>query len=149
MSSDDRSDGTADRYAEIAALRARGLTQHEIAQHLGTSERTIRRCMAQPAFTSALARARRLRMQEFSGRATELADGALAVLADLMNEEHRGSVRLGAARAVLGLITRIEADELADRIDRLERAVLSETGWTPDTFDGDDDDDDDDDDIDP
>jgi len=140
MTSEDTSEDAMDRFAEIATRRARGLTQQEIARDLGRSERTIRRLMAQPAFTSALARTRRQRMQEFSGKATELTDGALAVLADLMGEEHRGSVRLGAARAVLGLTARMEADELADRIERLERAVLSETGWTPDTFDGDDDD---------
>lgn len=57
---------------------------------------------------------------------------ALEQLASLMVNGESESTRLGAIRTVMTLSSRLEAEEIADRLDRLEEATAVESGWTPD-----------------
>lgn len=125
---------------ELAWLLASGMTQSEVRAHTGRSERTIRRLLADPAFQTVLHRARRERYEEVHRKLPNLADEAVETLADLMRSASN-TVRLGAARTLLGLGQRLDEDQLIDRMNRLERAVMSESGWTPDLLDEEADDD--------
>lgn len=121
------------RNREIARLIASGMTQHQVRETTGWSERTIRRLMSDPQFRQFLHEARRERMAEANRKIPNLTDEALDTLAQLMREGAH-SIQLGAVRTILALGARLEADEMADRIARLEKAVQSETGWTPDAL---------------
>lgn len=122
------------RDREVAWLLASGMTQHEVREATGCSERAIRRLKAEPHFRQLLHAARRERMEEANRKIPNLTDEAYDILGQLMREGKQ-SIQLGAVRTVFTLGARLEADEMADRVARLERAVQSETGWTPDALD--------------
>jgi hypothetical protein len=121
------------RNRDVAWMLASGMTQHQVREAVGCSERTIRRLKADPHFRQLLHEARRERMEEANRKIPNLTDEALDTLAELMREGTQ-TIQLGAVRTILALGARLEADEMADRIARLERALQSETGWTPDAL---------------
>jgi hypothetical protein len=108
--------------ALLAALAA-GQTLRDAAAAAGVGERTAGRRWADPAFRGRVAELR----AEMVGRALgKMADGmaeAAGVLRQLLGAD-REAVRLGAARALLELGTRLrESVELEERIRALEQAA--------------------------
>lgn len=132
-----------ERNAEIARLVALGTPQRTIRELTGTSERTVRRLLQDGGFRRLVHRARRERADELNAKIPELMNTALTQLAWLMEYSDSEPTRLGAIRTVLGLSSRLEAEEFADRLDRLEQAINVENGWTADYLDDEDPDDDD------
>jgi hypothetical protein len=132
-----------ERNREIARLVALGTPQRTIRELTGTSERTVRRLLQDEGFRRLVHRARRERADELNAKIPELMNTALTQLAWLMEHSDSEPTRLGAIRTVLGLSSRLEAEEFADRLDHLEQAINVENGWTADYVADEDPDDDD------
>lgn len=124
----------AGRNREVAWLLASGMTQREVRAQTGCSERTIRRLLVEPSFQTLLHRARRERYEEVDRKLPNLADEAVDALGELMRSAS-DTVRLGAIRTILGMRQRLDENELINRMNQLERAVLGEAEWTPDVLD--------------
>ncbi|HXH59079.1 hypothetical protein [Iamia sp.] len=127
----------------LLELLAEGHSHKDAARVAGVSERTVRRRLTDRVFATRLHAARRVRLDEVNARVPDLVSEALDTTRELLATAANESVRLGAARVLLAQGARLEADELADRINRLEEAVLEQQGWTvlrlgPEDFDDDD-----------
>lgn len=131
-SNDTAADRRRERNLQIADLLATGASQRDIREVTGTSERTVRRLLQDDKFRRLVHRARRERTDEIHARIPALMNTALEQLASLMVNGESESTRLGAIRTVMTLSSRLEAEEIADRLDRLEEATAVESGWTPD-----------------
>ena len=113
--------------AVLAALAA-GRTVLEAAKASGVSERTVARRLSEPAFCERLNAARAALFDQTLGKLANAAAAAVDALATLM-AEGPPSVRLGAARAVLELGTKLrESVELERRIAILEGRTNVATG---------------------
>jgi transcriptional regulator with XRE-family HTH domain len=110
---------------------ATGMTQAQIRERTGTSERTIRRLQQDDRFRRLVHRARRERADELNAKVPDLLATALDELRSLMVTSESDATRLGAIRTVIGLSSRLEAEELDDRLDRVEDALAAQSGWTP------------------
>lgn len=132
----------ADRDREIARLLASGLTQSQIRERTGTSERTIRRLQQDDKFRRLVHQARRQRADELNAKIPDLLATALDELRGLMVHSESDATRLGAIRTAIGLSARLESEQFDDRLDRLEDATLTQAGWTPDRLPDEDTDDD-------
>ncbi len=107
----------------LALALATGHTLRAAAEATGIGERTATRRAADPAFRR---RVGELRSEMVTRALGKMADGmgdAAGKLRELLTAESE-SVRLGAARALLELGTKLrESVELADKIDELERLL--------------------------
>ena len=127
MAASDRSpEGRAaatDDPALVVALAA-GATYAEAAAQAGVSERTARRRMDDPAFRAALDDARAEVVSRAVDRLSAVATDAVDTLAALLGPGVPPPTRLGAARAVLELGSRLrEEHDLAARLGALEEAL--------------------------
>jgi len=105
--------------AVLSAL-ATGRTVQEAAKAGGMSERTVARRLADPAFCERLNAARAALFDQTLGKLANAATAAVEALVTLLRDEPP-TVRLGAARAVLELGTKLrESVELERRIAILE-----------------------------
>ncbi len=125
-------DRRRERNLQIADLLATGASQRDIREVTGTSERTVRRRLQDDKFRRLVHRARRERTEEIQARIPSLMNTALEQLASLMVNGESEFAQLGAIRTVLTLSSRLEAEQIADRLDHLEEAIAVESGWTPD-----------------
>ena len=120
--------GSGRRNADeaLALALATGQTLRGAAAANGIGERAATRRMADPAFRR---RVGELRGEMVSRALGRMADG-MADAADKLREllaAESESVRLGAARALLELGTKLrESVELADRVDELERLLTGD-----------------------
>src|SRR5262245_3905144 len=94
--------------ALIAALAA-GDTAAEAARKAGVSERTVRRRLDDPGFKRALEAAKAEALARAVAKLSDRAVAAVDTLAALLDAESE-SVRLGAARSVLELGSRLRED---------------------------------------
>jgi transcriptional regulator with XRE-family HTH domain len=124
-------DRRSDRNQEIAHLLATGLTQPQIRERTGASERTIRRLLQDERFRRLVHRARRERTDELNAKIPYLMATGLEELDNLMVNSQSDATRLGAIRTALALGSRLEAEALEDRLALLEDAIGAQAGWTP------------------
>ena len=111
----------------LAVALASGLTQEQAARQAGVSERTVTRRLADPAFRQQVAEARAETVSRTAARLTAGGLAATTALLRLLSAESE-SVRLGAARAILDLGTKMrEAGELEERLARLEERLNGAT----------------------
>lgn len=108
------------------------MTQAQIRECTGTSERTIRRLLHDDRFRRLVHQARHERTDELNAKIPDLFATALDELRNLMVSSESDATRLGAIRTVIGLGSRLEAEQFDDRLDRLEEATAEQEGWTPD-----------------
>jgi hypothetical protein len=96
------------------------------AASVGVNERTLRRWMAGPAFRAALREARRAAFGQAIGMTQWYAAVAVSALIKIVQDGNASSSARVAAAAVLLKFGRegIELDDLADRIQMLERRVM-------------------------
>lgn len=115
---------------EAAALAlAAGRTQDEAADESGAGTRTIKTWIAtQPAFVRRITDLRGDMTARALGRLVDNMTSAADTLGFLCRKGKSETVRLGAARAILELGTKLrETIELSDRIDDLEAGRLQKT----------------------
>ena len=109
--------------ALIAAL-AGGATIAEAAIRAGVSERTVYRRLEDADFRASVQQARADLVTQAVARLAEAGGEAVATLRALLGEGTLPAVRLGAARAVLELGTKLrESEELERRLSELEAAL--------------------------
>jgi hypothetical protein len=105
----------------VALLLAQGKAVTEVAQRTKVAERTIYRRLQEPEFRAEISRLRGAMVEQAVGALADAGTSAVMVLLDLATGAKSENVRLGAARAVLELGTRLrEQNELDDRITVLE-----------------------------
>jgi hypothetical protein len=91
------------------------------ARAAGLSVRTVQRRLADPAFRQGLEKLRTEMVQRAVGMLTAAGFEAVKTLLGLLDAANAGSVRLGAARAILELGIKLrEYAELAERISAVE-----------------------------
>ena len=119
-------------YEALALALAAGQTLRDAAAAAGVTEMTAYRRWREPAFRQRVSELR----AEMIGRAVgKLADNmseSADVLRQLLAEDVKATVRLGAARANLELGVKLhEATELEERLAALERAAKGTSGEQP------------------
>ena len=106
--------------ALIAAL-AGGATVHDAATRAGVSEHTVYRRLEAPEFSRGVTEARAELVTRAVAMLAEAGTEAVGTLRALLDEGTPPAVRLGAARAVLELGTKLrESEELEERLATLE-----------------------------
>src|SRR5262249_9579814 len=105
---------------------AAGASIRRAASAAGLSTQTVQRRLADPAFRKELDAVRRRLVDQAIGRLAATLTAASATLRQLLKAQSE-PVRLGAARAVLELHTRLkEAGELEARVAELEAMLAGE-----------------------
>jgi len=99
-----------------------GATVEAAARKANVSVPTVYRRLQDPEFTQRLTKLRAEMVQRTAGSLTAAGMEAIKTLLALLQASYSGSVRLGAARAVLELGVRLrESVELEERIAALEQ----------------------------
>ncbi len=99
-----------------------GATIESASQKAGLSPRTAHRRLAEPRFRQQLNQIRADMVQRAASILTAAAVEAVKTLVDLQSHATPPAVRLGAARAILELGTKLrEASELEERLIALEQ----------------------------
>jgi hypothetical protein len=103
-----------------------GATVESAAQKAGISPRTVHRRLTCPAFRQQLSRVRADMVQRAASLLTAAAMEAIKTLMDLQQASTPAAVRLGAARAILELGTKLrEASEWEARLAALEQRMAN------------------------
>jgi hypothetical protein len=101
-----------------------GATQEAAAQKVQVSLATVRRRMQDPRFRSRLTQARTEMVQRSAGTLTAAHSEAIRTLLELQKSSVPPATRLGAARAIIELGTRLrESAELLQRVTELEERL--------------------------
>lgn len=113
--------------ALVAAL-AGGSTVADAAKLAGVGEATVYRRLRGAAFRKQVADARSELLTSAIGTLARISSAAATTLALLMAKTETSAIRLGAARAILGLVTDLrQAEELEVRVADLETRLTTET----------------------
>lgn len=116
--------------ALIAALAA-GSTIRDAAKTTGVSESTIYRRLREPTFCASVSEARRVAIEQAVGALSAASSAAVSTLRELLSASAE-TVRLGAARAVLELGSRLRENiELEARLAALEERSRTELSVPP------------------
>ena len=108
----------------LALAIAGGQTLRDAAASAGLSERTARRRWDDDAFRRRVAEMRGEMVNRALGQLADGSTEAAATLRSLLADGTPPAVRLGAARALLELGSKLrESVELANRVDELERLL--------------------------
>jgi hypothetical protein len=114
----------------LAAGIAAGQTIAAAAAAAGVSERTAARRPTDPEFKQHVAELRAGMVQLALGRLSDGMAGAASTLRELLSDPS-GTVRLGAARSLLELSTKLrESVDLENRLAALEAALEQRKGAT-------------------
>ena len=119
------------RSADEAVLLALacGATVEAAAHKAGVSPATVYRRLKEPAFVGRLRELRADMVQRAAAMLTAAAGEAVKTLLALQKDAVPPATRLGAARAILELGTRLrEVAELEQRLQALEEQVASDSG---------------------
>jgi hypothetical protein len=118
-------DGLTPRQEHAVVALLNHPTVAQAAQSIGMSQRAIYRWLDQPAFSRAYRRARREAFAQAIALTQRYAPAAVHTLARIMADESAGATaRVSAATALLKFSREsVELDDLADRVDQLERAA--------------------------
>ena len=114
-------------YDLLTAALASGRSYREAGAAAGISERTVRRRMADPGFRGKVVELRGAEIDRTRGLIVREAPAAVAALSELAAAAESESVRLGAARAVLGLALPRVGDFALESVSPIEFGrVISE-----------------------
>jgi len=116
---------TAKQERAIAALLT-APDQSAAAAACGIGRRTLTRWLAAAEFRDAYRFASQQRLADTIGQLRAVAGDALATLHTALKAEN-GHVKVRAAVALLELAVKVEVDELAARVDALERTHREST----------------------
>jgi hypothetical protein len=120
------SGGTGRQRADDVLLvaLASGSTVEAAAAQADVSESTVYRRLTEPAFTTRLTQMRAAMVDRAIALISAAGAQAVRVLSDLLDEKEKPAVRLGAARAVLELGSKLRTEgDLAARLEAAERAL--------------------------
>lgn len=122
---------TEKKEVVMASLLQTGSIQ-ETAKATSVSETTIWRWMQDPAFNEEYTRLKRQALQTAVNRLQSIANEAVEVLRNVMqDEENPAGSRVTAAKAVLDSSIKItELEDLQQRIERLEAIIKEQGGKT-------------------
>lgn len=111
------------QHAAVAALLS-SPTLTAAALTLKVSPLTLQRWLKEPAFRKALTQARHLAVRQASAYVQGLAGEAAKTLVDVMRDEDASAAsRVSASRVALEMTYQLlEADEIAERLERLEQS---------------------------
>jgi hypothetical protein len=105
-----------------------GATAEAAARQAGVSESTVRRRLKEPAFVAKLNKTRAEMHLRVADQLTAASTEGVRTMVQLMKETNSGSVRLGAARSVVELSTKVrETADLAIRLTELEQRLEQQT----------------------
>src|SRR5262249_47455294 len=108
----------------LSLALACGASVENAARQCGLCERTVYRRLTEPDFKRRLQELRAEFVQRTAGALTAAATEAVRTLLELQKPSHSGTVRLGAARAILELGMKLrEVAELEERIAALEEQL--------------------------
>jgi hypothetical protein len=108
----------------IAALLSHGtLGQAAVASDI--SESTLRRWLKEPHFQAAYGQAKRQLLEGTINRLRSIGDDAVDGLSEVVKDKNSpAGARVSAGRAILEIMLKaVEAQDLADRLDKLEEAM--------------------------
>lgn len=121
MTANGRPRGRSGADAVLLSALAAGATAGEAAATANVSERTVRRRLADPAFSVLVAEARREVVETTLAKVTAGAVAAVATLVSLLNLDQPPTVRLGATKAVLEFGIRLRSEqEISERLAAIE-----------------------------
>jgi hypothetical protein len=121
--------GKKDIDEKLLMVLACGATVEAAARTVGVSDRTVYRRLKDAAFRRKLQDLRADMVQRTSGALTAAGAEAVRTLLGLLKEATPGSVRLGAARAVLEWGVKLRENvELEERLQALEGQVARNDG---------------------
>jgi hypothetical protein len=123
-------DGLTPKQGQAIDALLREPTLARAAAAAGVNDRTLRRWLVEPAFRSALLAARREAFGQAIGLTQRYAPVAVATLVKVMNDASAAASAKVTAAGVLLRFGRegIELDDLAERVDALERAAKAAGG---------------------
>jgi hypothetical protein len=104
-----------------------GATAEVAARQAGVSESTVRRRLKEPAFQAKLNKLRAEMHVRVADQLTAASTEGVRTMVQLMKETNSGTVRLGAARSVVELSTKVrETADLAVRVAELEQRLAEQ-----------------------
>jgi hypothetical protein len=104
-----------------------GATAEVAARQAGVSESTVRRRLKDPAFQAKLNKLRAEMHVRVADQLTAASTEGVRTMVQLMKEKYSGTVRLGAARSVVELSTKVrETADLAVRVAELEQRLAEQ-----------------------
>jgi hypothetical protein len=112
---------------KILLALACGATAEAAARQAGVSESTVRRRLKDPRFVQKLHKMRADMHLRVADQLTAASTEGVRTMVLLMKETNSGSVRLGAARSVVELSTKVrETADLAVRLAELEQRLAEQ-----------------------
>lgn len=117
-------DGLSPRQHRAVPVVLSSPTLSAAAETAQVSRQTLHRWMKAPTFRKALTQARHLAVRQASAYVQGLAGEAARTLEEVMNsKEASAASRVSAARVALEMTYQLlEADEIAERLERLEQS---------------------------
>jgi hypothetical protein len=130
LTNDDDARRLSPRDENLVLALAAGQSVRDAAQACGMSRKTAERRLKDPPFREALKAARAAIYDESLRRGTGMVTQALDVLGTIMNDKTApATARVNAAARIIETAQRLrEADELTERVARLEEAVRITNG---------------------
>jgi transposase-like protein len=122
-------EGLTAKQGDALEALLQGQTMARAAAAAGVNERTLRRWVHEPVFRSTLLEARREAFGQAIGLTQRYAPVAVATLVKIMNDNSASaSAKVTAAATILKFGREgIELDDLAERIEALERGAAAGT----------------------
>jgi hypothetical protein len=109
---------------KLLLVLACGATVESAARQAGVSESTVRRRLKDPKFLHKLNRMRADMHLRIADQLTAASTEGVRTMVQLMQPSNTGNVRLGAARSVVELSTKVrETADLAARLAELEQRM--------------------------
>ncbi len=113
----------------ILLALACGANAEAAARQAGVSERTVRRRLKDPKFVQKVNKLRAEMHLRIADQLTAAGTEGVRTMVQLMKDTNSGSVRLGAARSVVELSTKVrETADLAVRLSELEERLAQRDG---------------------
>ncbi len=112
---------------KILLALACGANAEAAARQAGVSERTVRRRLKDPKFVRKVNKLRAEMHVRVADQLTAASTEGVRTMVQLMKDTNSGSVRLGAARSVVELSTKVrETADLAVRLAELEQRLAEQ-----------------------
>jgi len=113
----------------LLTLLAFGATQEHAAREAGVSISTVKRRLADPAFCRRKQALLAETVQRMAGAYVAAGMGAVQTMVELMKASYSGTVRLGAARAIVEVGMKVrETADLEQRLTALEELHAQDQG---------------------
>ncbi len=122
-------DGKRGADPKLLLALACGANAEAAARQAGVSDSTVRRRLKDPKFVRKLNKLRAEMHLRIADQLTAAGTEGVRTMVQLMKDTNSGSVRLGAARSVVELSTKVrETADLAVRLSELEERLAQRDG---------------------